>query len=132
MPAIRIYEAAMCCDTGVCGADVDQALVTITADVRDLRARGVDIERFNLSSNPAAFVESEAVRGFLHTVGSTGLPVTTVDGVTVATGRYPTRQAMLDYAGLGRGDAVERPAGAIPLELVSEQPGACCGGTGCC
>jgi hypothetical protein len=23
MPAIRIYEAALCCDTGVCGPDVD-------------------------------------------------------------------------------------------------------------
>ncbi|MDU1361350.1 MAG: arsenic metallochaperone ArsD family protein, partial [Cutibacterium avidum] len=33
MPTIRVYEPALCCNTGVCGADVDQELVTFTADV---------------------------------------------------------------------------------------------------
>ena len=55
MPTIRIYEAALCCDTGVCGADVDQSLVTVTADVRSLQDMGADIERHNLASDPTAF-----------------------------------------------------------------------------
>ena len=29
MPAIRIHESALCCDTGVCGPDVDQSLVQV-------------------------------------------------------------------------------------------------------
>lgn len=36
MPTIRIYEATLCCDTGVCGVDVDPSLVAVTADVRSL------------------------------------------------------------------------------------------------
>ncbi|MFZ4485685.1 MAG: arsenic metallochaperone ArsD family protein, partial [Candidatus Nanopelagicales bacterium] len=36
MPVVRVYEPALCCNTGVCGEDVDQALVTFTADLTAL------------------------------------------------------------------------------------------------
>lgn len=89
MPTIRIYEPALCCDTGVCGADVDQSLVTVTADIRSLQEMGANITRHNLASDPTAFTGNETVSAFMHTVGSKGLPLTVVDGVTVATGSYP-------------------------------------------
>ena len=54
-PAIRVFEPALCCNTGVCGPDVDQALVTFTADLDHVRGLGVDIERHNLANDPAAF-----------------------------------------------------------------------------
>ena len=72
MPAIRIYESALCCDTGVCGPDVDQSLVEVTADVRHLQGLGADIARHNLASEPTAFAEDETVRGFMHLVGFKG------------------------------------------------------------
>ena len=37
MSAIRIYESALSCDTGVCGPDVDQSPADVTADVRHLQ-----------------------------------------------------------------------------------------------
>lgn len=130
MPAIHIYESALCCDTGVCGPDVDQSLLEVTADVRHLRSLGADIERHNLASDPTAFTADESVRGFLHTVGSKGLPLTTVDGVTVAVGSYPNRGQLLSFAGLANAAPAED---RIRPELgLSEKSGCCGGSTGCC
>lgn len=132
MPAIRIYESALCCDTGVCGPDVDESLLEVTADVRHLEGLGADIARHNLASDPTAFSADESVRGFLHTVGSKGLPLTMVDGVTVAIGSYPNREQLLSFAGLA-GEAPARDRTRPELGL-SEKSGGCCGGgsTGCC
>ncbi|MEC5180115.1 arsenite efflux transporter metallochaperone ArsD [Arthrobacter sp. CG_A4] len=130
MPAIRIYESALCCDTGVCGPDVDQSLVDVTADVRYLQGLGADIARYNLASEPTAFADDGTVRGFMHLVGSKGLPLTIVDGVTVATGTYPSRGELLGLAGLA-GAGVEPQS--RPELGVSEKSGGCCGGsTSCC
>ena len=80
MPVINVYEPALCCSTGVCGADLDQALVTFTADVDHLKSLGADISRHNLASDPAAFAGNDSVRSFLEVAGSEGLPLTMVDG----------------------------------------------------
>ncbi|MGO9080282.1 MAG: arsenic metallochaperone ArsD family protein, partial [Streptosporangiaceae bacterium] len=76
MPVIKVYEPALCCSTGVCGPDLDQALVIFTADVGYLRGAGADISRHNLASDPAAFAGNDAVRSFLEVAGSEGLPLT--------------------------------------------------------
>ena len=132
MPTIRIYEAALCCDTGVCGADVDTSLVEVTANVRNLQGLGADISRHNLAGDPTAFTSDETVSGFMHTVGSKGLPLTVVDGVTVATGAYPSLEQLRELAGLG---GVASSTDAAPrTELgLTETSGGCCGGaTGSC
>lgn len=129
MPAIRVYEPALCCNTGVCGPDLDQALVDFTADLNHLAERGADIARHNLANDPGAFAAEESVRTFLQVAGSEGLPLTTVDGVTVLTGSYPSREQLIRYAGLA--DApVTIPAGAHELGITDS--GAGCGPTGCC
>ncbi|MHA6522899.1 arsenite efflux transporter metallochaperone ArsD [Tessaracoccus sp. G1721] len=101
MVSIRVFEPALCCNTGVCGEDVDQSLVGFTADLDFLQRQGVDISRHNLASDPTAFVENPAVMAFLRVAGSEGLPLVLVDGVTVFTGGYPTRETLARYAGLG-------------------------------
>lgn len=117
-PAIRVFEPALCCNTGVCGPDVDQALVTFTADLDHLRGLGVDIQRHNLANDPGSFAAEPAVRDFLRVAGSSGLPLTLVDGVTVATGSYPTRDRLLHLA--GRADAATpEQAPEVSLEQVS-------------
>ena len=42
MKTIQIYDPALCCSTGVCGVDVDQVLVTFSAEkvTRSLDASG--------------------------------------------------------------------------------------------
>ncbi len=135
MSAVRVYEPALCCNTGVCGPDVDQALVSFTADLAFLTDQGADIARHNLANDPMAFANDETVRAFLQVAGSEGLPLTTVDGVTVMTGAYPSREQLTRFTGLAA------PANALAgssLPLISgdsdESDGASseCGPTGCC
>lgn len=137
MAVIRIYEPALCCDTGVCGVDVDQSLVEVTAMVRSLRDLGADIQRHNLATDPMAFATDATVQAFMHLVGSAGLPLTVVDGVTVATGSYPAREQLLAFAGLT--PAPTAPAEHRDLGLTAAQPAeasesGCCGATetACC
>lgn len=128
MTTIRVYEPALCCNTGVCGPDVDESLVTFTADLGALKDLGIDIERHNLANDPTAFATDETVRAFLQVAGSDGLPLTLVDGVTVMTGSYPARDQLLRFAGV---EASVVPAG-VTLLGESEESGSCCGGTSCC
>lgn len=132
MTMIRVYEPALCCNTGVCGEDVDQALVTFTADLTALADQGVDISRHNLANDPMAFANDETVRSFLQVAGSEGLPLTLVDGVTVMTGNYPSREQLARYAGLEVG--VAAPAGATLLQVADDatDEGCGCGPSGCC
>ena len=69
MKTIQVFDPALCCSTGVCGVDVDQALVTFSADVAWAKLNGAQIERFNLAQQPVAFAENDAVKGFLGAFG---------------------------------------------------------------
>ncbi len=130
MPAIRIYEPALCCNTGVCGPELDQDLVDFTADLNHLAGSGADISRHNLANDPMAFATDETARAFLQVAGSEGLPLTTVDGVTVMTGSYPSRAQLLRFAGLSEEQAVV-PAGIVELGAAGSDD-SCCGGGNCC
>ncbi len=55
MNIIEVFEPALCCATGVCGEDVDQGLVTFSADLDFVRSRGAKVSRYNLASEPLAF-----------------------------------------------------------------------------
>jgi arsenite-transporting ATPase len=128
MTTIRVFEPALCCNTGVCGDDLDQNLVDFTADLNALQGQGIDIARHNLANDPMAFANDETVRSFLQVAGSEGLPLTLVDGVTVMTGAYPKRDQLLKFAGVESGVV---PAGAINL-MGSDDAGSTCGPSGCC
>ena len=130
MITIEVFEPALCCNTGVCGEDVDQNLVTFTADMAWLLEQGAAITRHNLANDPLAFAHNDAVRSFLEIAGSAGLPLVSVDGVTVATGRYPDRAELARWAGLESPAAV--PAGTIALGLAEGSESSCCGDSGCC
>ncbi len=138
-PVIRVFEPALCCNTGVCGPELDETLVAFTADLDHLRGLGVDIARHNLANDPGAFVTDDTVSAFLRVAGSAGLPLVLVDGVTVATGRYPGRSELARYAGIAGGDQAVPAHRDLGLSAVTAAAG-CCGrdddspadGTGCC
>lgn len=139
MSTIEIFEPALCCNTGVCGDDVDQGLVTFSADMDWVRSQGGDIARFNLASEPLAFAEREPVKAFLQVSGSEGLPLVLVDGVTAQTGRYPDRTQLAKWAGIGTDTPdAGAPAGITMLGLTgTTDAGSCCsptdtGSTSCC
>ncbi len=120
MKSIQVYDPALCCSTGVCGVEVDQALVTFSADVEWARQQGVPIERFNLAQQPMAFADNAIVKGFLERAGQEALPVTLVDGELALAGRYPTRADLARWTGI-----VSQP-------VEARQPSGCCSGGKCC
>ncbi|WP_405177903.1 arsenite efflux transporter metallochaperone ArsD [Nocardia sp. NBC_01377] len=134
MPTVEIFEPALCCNTGVCGPDLDQALVEFSADMDWARRQGAAVIRYNLAGDPMAFATSDTARKFLEVAGSEGLPLVVVDGVTALTGRYPTRAQIAGWAGLAAvesaSEAVVAPAG-IALLGLSETEG-CQPDSGCC
>ena len=133
MSTIEVFEPALCCATGVCGEDVDQRLVTFSADIDFIRSRGGDIARYNLASEPQAFADNESVKAFLHVSGSAGLPLVLVDGVTAMTGRYPDRIQLAIWAGLDALSPVGSDLGITAAASTSD--GGCCGGasaSSCC
>ncbi|MFD3459769.1 arsenite efflux transporter metallochaperone ArsD [Nocardia fluminea] len=126
MSKIEVFEPALCCNTGVCGPDVDQALVSFSADLDWLRGQGGDITRFNMASEPLAFAGNDAVRSFLEVAGSQGLPLVLVDGVSALTGRYPTRDEIALWSNTTQ--ASPAPKGVSLLDISEDS----CSGPGCC
>ena len=89
MTIIQIFDPALCCSTGVCGVETDQALVTFAADVDWAKQNGAQIERFNLAQQPLTFAENATVKSFLERSGQEALPLILVDGEIALAGRYP-------------------------------------------
>jgi len=120
MPSIQIFDPALCCSTGVCGVDVDQQLVSFSADVEWARQNGALIERFNLAQQPMAFAENDVVRKFLERSGAEALPLILVEGEVALAGRYPNRGELSRWAGVSAASEENKPAAA------------CCSGKRCC
>jgi len=118
-PAIQIFDPALCCSTGVCGADVDQALVNFSADAAWAKQNGAQIERFNLAQQPMVFAANGTVKGFLERSGEAALPLVLVNGEVALAGRYPNRVEIARWAGI------------LPIAAESK-PASCCSGSNCC
>ena len=96
MSKVSLYEPAMCCDTGVCGPGVDTELLRVSSIIQTLeKADGVEVERFNLTGNPAAFVENEKIGELLQSKGADILPVVLLDGEIVKMAGYPSNEELV-------------------------------------
>jgi hypothetical protein len=118
MATIQVFDPALCCSTGVCGVETDQALVTFAADLDWAKQNGALIERFNLAQQPLAFADNAAVKGFLERSGQEALPLILVDGDIALAGRYPSRAELARWAGV--------------KEAAELKQGGCCSGSSCC
>jgi hypothetical protein len=118
MKEIAIYDPAMCCSTGVCGASVDKELLRVATVIETLNRKGADISRFNLASQPNAFVENQLINDYLKQSGPEILPITLLDGVVAKTKTYPTNNEFTEWTGL-------------KINIKSKKTKCCCDG-GCC
>ncbi|TVQ12052.1 MAG: arsenical resistance operon transcriptional repressor ArsD [Balneolaceae bacterium] len=98
---VEVYDPAMCCSTGVCGTEVDDALVDFANDVKWLKSQGVDVIRYNLGQEPEAFKQQSLVLSRLQAEGSECLPLILINGDVVAEGGYPDRKQLITMLGLG-------------------------------
>jgi thiamine pyrophosphate-dependent acetolactate synthase large subunit-like protein len=124
---LTVFDPAMCCSTGVCGPSVDAELVRFAADLDWLRGTGVQVDRFNLAQQPAAFAASAAVKQALAERGEAALPLVLAGGEVVSIGAYPSRAQLAGWAGV----PVAASAGKRKLPLgVAAPSGGCCGDVG--
>lgn len=119
MKKMKIYEPAMCCSTGLCGASVNAELLRISTVISTLEKKGISIERYNLSSAPQEFMKNAKIVELLNKEGVNCLPLTMVDDELVLTNRYPTNEEISKFL-------------QIPADFGGKpkKPGCCCGG-GC-
>ena len=101
MTRLEVFDPPMCCSTGVCGIDVDPRLPQFAADLAWLSEHGIQVARYNLAQDPAAFADHAAVRDLLGRWGSNCLPLLLVDHQRIAArGRYPSRAQLATMVGL--------------------------------
>ena len=117
MPKIQVFDPPMCC----CGPEVDPSLVRFAADLEWLKSSGVEVERFNLSQEPAAFVGNpvvaQAIRG-----RDDGLPLLLVDRKIAAQGSYTSREVLAELAGVVAPKSIEmaRAVKNSPARSISD------------
>lgn len=97
---IEIFEKALCCETGVCGSSVDPELLRVTAAVTELKSKGLDIERYNLSSRPEMFIKNTMVSKYIKEKGVDNLPLTLANGRIIKEKEYPTNAEIEKFTGI--------------------------------
>ncbi|HSK78373.1 MAG TPA: arsenite efflux transporter metallochaperone ArsD [Thermoanaerobaculia bacterium] len=124
---VEIFDPPLCCPTGICGPSVDPELTRFSSDLAWLAGQGVGVDRFNLAQQPQAFLANAKVAAILREAGEVALPLVLCQGEVVATGRYPSREALAAAAGLPA-DVSAEPARA-GLRVIRKK---CEPGSGCC
>ncbi|SRR6266567_1866080 len=100
MSKLQVFDPPMCCSTGVCGPAIDPKLARFAADLEWLKSKGVEVQRFNLSQEPGAFVENSVVAAAMRGQ-SDALPLVLLDGEIAFRGSYPDREALTGKLDLG-------------------------------
>lgn len=103
MKSLEVYDPPLCCATGVCGPDVDPALVQFASDLNWLAEHGVKVSRYNLAQQPSAFAANASVASALQSRGNACLPLVLVDGEIVTQSIHPTRAQLASLVGLQDG-----------------------------
>ena len=90
---LEVFDPPMCCATGVCGPNVNPALVQFASDLEALKDKGIEVVRHNLSQEPTAFTQNAEVRAALE-ADKDSLPIVLLDGKIVSQGTYPTSEQL--------------------------------------
>ncbi len=117
---LEVYDPPMCCSTGVCGPEVDPVLVAFAADLHWIGEQGIEVHRYNLGTNPQAFIENPVIATEIK-ASVERLPIIAIDGQIISTGIYPTRDQMAAKLGL-----------STTAKETGKTGGSCCSGSSCC
>lgn len=103
MKTIEIFDPPMCCASGLCGPDIDPALLDINEAIlkinKDFEGK-VKIERYLLSQQGSKFMQQPEVMKRLQSNGVEILPLTVVNEKVVKEKSYPTFEELKNYIGL--------------------------------
>jgi hypothetical protein len=102
MKEIEIFDPPMCCSTGLCGPDIDPALLDVNEAILKLQKEydgKLKIQRYLLSQQGPKFMQNKDIMELLKKHGVEVLPITIADGKVVKQKAYPTYDEMKSYAG---------------------------------
>jgi len=68
---------------------LDQSLLNVNEMVINLGKEGLKIERYQMTSNPNAFLNNADVMCLVQEQQLTALPITVIKGKVIKTGAYP-------------------------------------------
>ncbi|MGA9161509.1 MAG: arsenite efflux transporter metallochaperone ArsD [Actinomycetota bacterium] len=86
---VEIFDPPLCCPTGLCGPTLDQTLLDVDEMVLDLRAQGHRVERYQMTSDPQAFLGNPQVMVLVRERQMDALPITVVRSRVIKAGTYP-------------------------------------------
>ncbi|MCX8075264.1 MAG: arsenite efflux transporter metallochaperone ArsD [Clostridia bacterium] len=121
MSKIQIFDPAMCCSTGVCGPSVNPQLLRVATIINNLKQKGIIIERYNLNSNPKAFVDNTNVNELLKTNGVEILPITVVDGVVIKTKEYFSNEEFSKYLNISISEFIGQNKNRFNLKKINRR-----------
>ena len=87
---VEIFDPPLCCPSGVCGPTVDQTLLDVNEMILALKREGIRVERYQMASNPAAFLNNAEVMRLVRERQMAALPITVVQEHVIKVGAYPT------------------------------------------
>lgn len=87
---LEIFDPPMCCPTGLCGPVLDQTLLDVNEMIFSLQTTGVKVIRYQMASEPNAFINNSDVMDLVKKNQMAALPITIVNGNLIKSGAYPT------------------------------------------
>lgn len=119
MVKLEVFDPAMCCDTGICGASDDPKLVVFASDLEWLKKQNVEVVRHGLSFEPAEFVSNKDVKNLICERGNVSLPILVIDNKIVSSGVYPSRKKLAELCNIKYNEDEAPP--------VHREENCCCG-----
>lgn len=89
--SIEIFDPPMCCPTGLCGPVLDQTLLDLNEMILYFQGQGFSIKRYQMASDPNAFLNNENVMQLVRKMQMNALPITLVNSQIIKTGEYPSK-----------------------------------------
>jgi len=91
---VEFFDPPMCCPTGLCGPTLDQTLLDVNEMIFSLQKENLRVERYQMASNPNAFLNNPEVMKLVREKQMDALPIVVVRGRVVKVGAYPTLDEM--------------------------------------
>ena len=87
---VEMFDPPMCCPSGLCGPTLDQTLLDVNEMIMSLQRENLRVERYQMTSNPNAFLGNTEVMKLVREKQMEALPIVVVHGKVVKVGAYPT------------------------------------------
>ncbi len=87
---IELFDPPMCCPSGLCGPALDQTLLDVNEMIMSLQRENLRVERYQMASNPNAFLGNAEVMKLVREKQMEALPIIVVHGKVIKVGAYPT------------------------------------------